>query len=227
MQRYGCDRPDLRNPLELIDIDDIMREAEFKVFSQPAQDDEGRVAVLRLPAGADLSRKEIDALTEFVRHYGAAGLAYIKVVNVDAGAEGLQSPIVKFLSADNITALLTKVKPPTAICYFLAPAGRISLMLHWPPCATNWRKCAICWLGSFCRCGLWIFPMFEYDYDSRSWLARHHPFTAPRSEDEEKLSENPGQAIACAYDLVVNGVEIGGGSIRIHRVQHNWRRWRF
>ena len=124
MQRYGCDRPDLRNPLELIDIDDIMREAEFKVFSQPAQDDEGRVAVLRLPAGADLSRKEIDALTEFVRHYGAAGLAYIKVVNVDAGAEGLQSPIVKFLSADNITALLTKSKAANGdMLFFGRPGG--------------------------------------------------------------------------------------------------------
>ena len=219
MQRYGCDRPDLRNPLELIDIDDIMREAEFKVFSQPAQDDEGRVAVLRLPAGADLSRKEIDALTEFVRHYGAAGLAYIKVVNVDAGAEGLQSPIVKFLSADNITALLTKSKAANGDMLFFG-AGRADIVnASLAALRDKLAQMRNLLVGEFLPVWIVDFPMFEYDYDSRSWLARHHPFTAPRSEDEEKLSENPGQAIACAYDLVVNGVEIGGGSIRIHRVQ--------
>ncbi|WOV90937.1 MAG: aspartate--tRNA ligase [Candidatus Zeuxoniibacter abyssi] len=219
MQRYGCDRPDLRNPLELIDIDDIMREAEFKVFSQPAQDDEGRVAVLRLPAGADLSRKEIDALTEFVRHYGAAGLAYIKVVNVDAGAEGLQSPIVKFLSADNITALLTKSKAANGDMLFFR-AGRADIVnASLAALRDKLAQMRNLLVGEFLPVWIVDFPMFEYDYDSRSWLARHHPFTAPRSEDEEKLSENPGQAIACAYDLVVNGVEIGGGSIRIHRVQ--------
>ena len=218
MQRYGCDRPDLRNPLELIDIDDIMREAEFKVFSQPAQDDEGRVAVLRLPAGADLSRKEIDALTEFVRHYGAAGLAYIKVVNVDAGAEGLQSPIVKFLSADNITALLTKSKAANGDMLFFG-AGRADIVnASLAALRDKLAQMRNLLVGEFLPVWIVDFPMFEYDYDSRSWLARHHPFTAPRSEDEEKLSENPGQAIACAYDLVVNGVEIGG-SIRIHRVQ--------
>ena len=209
----------MRNPLELIDIDDIMREAEFKVFSQPAQDDEGRVAVLRLPAGADLSRKEIDALTEFVRHYGAAGLAYIKVVNVDAGAEGLQSPIVKFLSADNITALLTKSKAANGDMLFFG-AGRADIVnASLAALRDKLAQMRNLLVGEFLPVWIVDFPMFEYDYDSRSWLARHHPFTAPRSEDEEKLSENPGQAIACAYDLVVNGVEIGGGSIRIHRVQ--------
>ena len=219
MQRYGCDRPDLRNPLELIDIDDIMREAEFKVFSQPAQDDEGRVAVLRLPAGADLSRKAIDELTEFVRHYGAAGLAYIKVVNVDVGAEGLQSPIVKFLSADNIVALLAKSKAANGDMLFFG-AGRADIVnASLAALRDKLAQMRNLLVGEFLPVWIVDFPMFEYDYDSRSWLARHHPFTAPRLEDEEELSENPGQAIACAYDLVVNGVEIGGGSIRIHRVQ--------
>jgi len=216
MQRYGSDKPDLRVPLELVDIADLVEQAEFKVFAAPANDPDGRVVALKLPGGANLSRKEIDDLTQHVAIYGAKGLAYIKVVDRSAGIEGLQSPIVKFLPAEAVRGILDRVEAETGdIIFFGADkakivneamgALRLKLGQDRGLLEKGWKP-------------LWVvdFPMFEWDEKENRWFALHHPFTAPKCGLEE-LQSNPGQALSRAYDMVLNGTEIGGGSIRIHR----------
>ncbi len=216
MRRFGSDKPDLRIPLELIDIADLVRDVEFKVFSQPANDPKSRVTVLRLPKGADLSRKEIDDYTHLVGVYGAKGLAYIKVNDIHAGISGLQSPILKFLPEDVVAKILDRAQAETGdILFFGADTAkivtealgalRVKLGQDRGLLEEGWRF-------------LWVadFPMFEWDDKEHRWQSLHHPFTSPTSDDPEALSSDPGTALSRAYDLVLNGTELGGGSIRIH-----------
>ncbi len=217
MRRFGVDRPDLRIPLELIDLGDVMREADFKVFAAPANDPKGRVAALRLPGGGELSRKEIDDYTAFVAQHGAKGLAYIKVNDAGAGREGLQSPILKFLPDAAVTAILERTGAVSGDLVFFGAdkadivnaslgALRVRLGEDRGLVARGWQP-------------VWVvdFPMFEWSEDHRRWDALHHPFTAPRDPDPAALAREPGAAKSRAYDLVLNGVEVGGGSVRIHR----------
>ena len=217
MHRYGSDKPDLRNPLELVDVGDLMRGVEFKVFSGPACDPHGRVAALRLPRGCELSRKEIDDYTAFVGIYGAKGLAYIKVNDLAAGREGLQSPILKFLPDEVVSAILERTGAETGdLVFFGADKARVVnealgalrirlghdrglLQGEWAP--------------------LWVvdFPMFEWDEDDQRWVSLHHPFTSPREADLALLDSDPAACKSRAYDMVLNGTELGGGSMRIHR----------
>jgi len=218
MSRFGCDRPDLRIPLELVDIADDMKAVDFKVFSGPANDLDGRVVALRLPAGSELTRKEIDELTKFVSIYGAKGLAYIKVNDRDAGIDGLQSPIVKFAPAEVWKNVLEKTGAETGDLIFFGAdkanivneamgALRVKLGLDRGLLEGEWKP-------------LWVvdFPMFDWDEKNQRWNAIHHPFTAPSCSIEE-LEKNPGAALSRAYDLVLNGMEVGGGSIRINNTQ--------
>ncbi|MBK8755444.1 MAG: aspartate--tRNA ligase [Candidatus Competibacteraceae bacterium] len=217
MQRYGSDKPDLRIPLELTELSDLMTEVDFKVFAAAAQDPQGRVAALRVPEGGKLTRREIDGYTEFVSRYGAKGLAYIKVNNVSGGRDGLQAPIVKFLPDEVLAKILTRTGAENGDLIFFGAdstkvvndalgALRVKLghdlgLVHgeWAP--------------------LWVvnFPMFEWDGKEQRWNALHHPFTAPRSDDPAEMRANPGQCLSRAYDMVLNGTEVGGGSVRIHR----------
>lgn len=217
MHRFGSDCPDLRNPLELVDVSDVMAEVEFKVFSGPALMEDGRVAALCLPGGSKLTRKEIDGLTDYVKQYGAKGLAYVKVNDAGKGREGLQSPILKFLPDEVIETIMSRTKADTGdLIFFGADKIRVvndalgalrekladDLNLHhgdWAP--------------------LWVvdFPMFDYNEEENRWDPLHHPFTAPQSDDPAKLEANPGDSLSRAYDMVMNGMELGGGSIRIHR----------
>lgn len=216
MQRFGTDRPDLRIPLELVDVADLMDGVEFKVFAGPAADPEGRVAALKLTGGADLSRKDIDDYTAFVGRYGARGLAYIKVNDVAAGREGLQSPILKFLPDATVDGMIERLGLQTGdIVFFGADkrsvvndalgALRVKLGEDRGLIEGEWAP-------------LWVveFPMFEWDETEKRWNALHHPFTAP-SVDADTLRAKPGEAGSRAYDMVLNGTEIGGGSIRIHK----------
>nr|BAL54136.1 aspartyl-tRNA synthetase [uncultured Gammaproteobacteria bacterium] len=215
LSRFGSDKPDLRIPLELVELTDRMRGVEFKVFAEPASDPEGRVAALRLPGGGDLSRKKIEELTAFVANYGAKGLAYIKVNARDRGREGLVSPILKFLPDAVIEAILTRTEAQSGDILFFGAgkakvvndalgALRVRLGHERGLVAPGWRP-------------LWVirFPMFEWDAEQKRWVALHHPFTAPACSIEE-LKADPKRALSRAYDMVLNGVEIGGGSIRIH-----------
>ncbi len=217
MRRFGTDRPDLRNPLELVEIAEYLTDADFKVFAAPARDPAGRVAVLKLPGGAALTRGQIDAYTEFVGRYKAKGLAWIKVNDRAAGREGLQSPIVKFLSDGELENILTaSVAASGDILFFGAGAAkvvseslgalRVKLGEEHALIREGWAP-------------LWIvdFPMFEWGEEENRWQALHHPFTAPGADDAATLAAAPGEALSRAYDVVVNGYEIGGGSIRIHR----------
>ncbi len=215
MDRYGSDKPDLRIPLELVELRDLMGEVEFKVFSGPAKDPEGRVAALRVPNGSNLlSRKQIDDYTQFVAIYGARGLAYIKVNDVNDLEEGLQSPIVKFLPLPVRRAVLERTGAQNGdLVFFGADKTKV----------VNEALGALrCRLGAdlnlyTCRWApLWVvdFPMFEKD-DKGRWTPLHHPFTRPACTPEE-LGEKPGEAVSLAYDMVLNGTELGGGSIRIH-----------
>ena len=217
MERYGTDRPDLRIPLELVEIADLVRESGFKVFAGPAQDPAGRVAVLRLPGGVELTRKEIDGYTDFVGRHGAKGLAWIKVQDPARGREGLQSPIVKFLDDAALAGILERTGAAAGdILFFGADraevvnealgALRVRLGHDRGLVREGWRP-------------LWVvdFPMFEWDADERRWVALHHPFTAPRVDDPARLADSPASVRSRAYDLVLNGTEVGGGSIRIHR----------
>ena len=217
MSRYGTDRPDLRIPLELVDLGELMTGVDFKVFAGPANDPEGRVACLRVPGGGSLSRKEIDDYTAFVGKYGARGLAYIKVNEVQAGREGLQSPILKFLPDEVVSAIVERTGVVDGDLIFFGAdrasvvneslgALRVRLGHDRGMVEDAWRP-------------LWVvgFPMFEKDSRSKRWMALHHPFTAPDSDDPRALEENPGGMLSRAYDMVLNGTELGGGSIRIHR----------
>ncbi|MEC9375899.1 MAG: aspartate--tRNA ligase [Pseudomonadota bacterium] len=216
MRRFGTDRPDLRFPLELVDVADLMEEVEFKIFSGPAKDPSGRVAALKFPGGASFSRKEIDEYTEFVTQFGAKGLAYVKVTNAESGRDGLQSPILKFLPDDTINALITRLDLTVGdIVFFGADrfkvvsdalgALRQKLAKDKGLIKDDWQP-------------LWVvdFPLFEFDSKEDRWNALHHPFTAPAIEDPDVLRSEPGSIKSRAYDMVLNGIEIGGGSIRIH-----------
>lgn len=217
VRRYGTDRPDLRNPLELVEIAESVRESDFKVLAAPAQDPNGRVAVLRLPGGADLSRGAIDAYTEFVGRYRAKGLAWIKVGDRAAGRAGLQSPIVKFLSDGELEQILVASGAADGdILFFGAgPAPVVNESLG----ALRVRLGEDHGLVHSGWAPLWVvdFPMFEWDEEGKRWQALHHPFTAPAGDDPEAVAADPGTQLSRAYDVVLNGYEIGGGSLRIHR----------
>jgi aspartyl-tRNA synthetase len=217
MRRFGSDKPDLRVPLELVDVADLVRDSEFKVFAMPAADAEGRVASLRVPRGGELTRKQIDEYTAFVGRHGARGLAYIKVNDAGKGREGLQSPILKFLSDTAVAGILERAKAESGDLIFFGAdkakvvndaLGALRLQLG--------RDLGIVEEG---WAPLWVtdFPMFEWDPESKRWSAMHHPFTSPADPDPAALAADPKNALARAYDMVLNGSEIGGGSIRIHR----------
>ena len=216
MRRFGSDKPDLRIPMELVDLSDIMKEVEFKVFSGPAKDKDGRVAALAVPGGSSLSRKEIDDYTSFVARYGAKGLAYIKIEDISKKKDGMQSPILKFLPDEVIEELVNRVDINDGdIIFFGADkenivndalgALRVRIGKDLNLLEEGWQP-------------LWVtdFPMFEIDKNSKNWTSLHHPFTAPSIDDAEELENNPGKVLSKAYDMVLNGSEIGGGSIRIH-----------
>jgi aspartyl-tRNA synthetase len=216
ISRYGVDRPDLRIPLELVDIAEDMKDVDFKVFSAPANDPKGRVVAMRVPNGGELSRKDIDELTKYVSIYGAKGLAYIKVNDLSAGVDGLQSPIVKFAPAEVWDSVLAKTGAQNGDLIFFGAdkativneamgALRVKLGHDMNLLQGEWKP-------------VWVvdFPMFEWDEKSNRYNAIHHPFTAPSCSVEE-LVANPGAALSRAYDLVLNGTEVGGGSIRINR----------
>ena len=216
MLRYGSDKPDLRIDLELVEVADLMASVDFKVFAGPAADPEGRVAALCVPGGAEMSRKIIDDYTKYVSRYGARGLAYIKVNDIDAGAEGLQSPILKFLPEDAVTGILERTGANSGdLIFFGADKARIVND------ALGALRCKVGEDRGLVADGwapLWVvdFPMFERDKTTKRWTSLHHPFTAPSIDDAKALKADPGQALSRAYDMVLNGSEIGGGSIRIH-----------
>jgi len=217
IDRFGSDRPDLRIPLELVEVAEDVAKSDFKVFASPAQDPGGRVAALRVPGGGKLPRSQIDSYTEFVGNYGAKGLAYIKVNDVSAGREGLQSPIVKFLSDEALAGIISRTGAENEDLLFFGAGSakvvndslgalRVRLGHDLDMVESGWRP-------------LWVidFPMFEWDERDKRWQALHHPFTAPTFDSPEQLLSDPGEAISRAYDLVLNGTEMGGGSVRIHR----------
>ncbi len=220
MRDYGSDKPDLRIPLKLVELSDLLQDVDFKVFAEPAKSADGRVSALRIPGGNSLTRKEIDGYTEFVGRYGAKGLAYIKCNDVAAGRDGLQSPIVKFFSDDILQAVIERTGATDGDLVFFGAdkagvvadalgALRVRIGHDMNLIEGDWQP-------------LWVvdFPMFEYDAREKRWYAMHHPFTAPVADDladwEKQLAADPGQCLARAYDLVLNGTELGGGSIRIH-----------
>ncbi len=217
MRRYGSDKPDLRIALELVDVADLVRDCDFKVFAGPAAAADGRVAALRVPGGNAMSRSQIDEYTAYVARYGAKGLAYVKVNDLAQGRAGLQSPILKFLSDVAVEGILARTGAQSGDLIFFGAdktkvvndalgALRLKVGADLKLVTAGWRP-------------LWVvdFPMFERDDDAQRWVAMHHPFTAPVNEDPAALSADPGAAIAKAYDCVLNGSEIGGGSVRIYR----------
>jgi aspartyl-tRNA synthetase len=217
MERFGSDRPDLRAPLELVDLRDLMQSVEFKVFSGPAKDPKGRVAALKVPGGSLLSRKQIDEYTKYVSIYGAKGLAYIKVNEVAKGVEGLQSPILKFLPDEVVAAIMQRTEAKDGDLIFFGAdkahvvneslgALRVKLGHDLELLKGDWQP-------------LWVvdFPMFEWDEQHDRWSPLHHPFTSPKLDQLDLLDSDPGACKSRAYDMVMNGVELGGGSIRIHQ----------
>lgn len=223
MERFGSDKPDLRIKLELQTVSDVLKDVEFKVFSGPANDPQGRVAALRLPAGNELTRKEIDEYTEFVGRYGARGLAYIKCNDVSGGREGLQSPILKFLPDEAIQTILERTGAESGDLIFFGAdkasvvneslgALRLKIGQDRGLVESGWRF-------------LWVvdFPMFEHDERENRWNALHHPFTAPATDDPDELEADPSGTLSRAYDMVLNGTELGGGSVRIHKLEMQHR----
>jgi aspartyl-tRNA synthetase len=217
MRRYGSDKPDLRIPLELADVADLVSDCDFKVFAGPAKDPKGRVAALRVPGGGAMPRSQIDGYTEFVGRYGAKGLAYIKVNERARGRDGLQSPIIKFLSDAAVAGILERTgAADNDLIFFGADSAkvvcdalgalRLKIGQDLKLVQQGWQP-------------LWVvdFPMFEWDAEERRWVAMHHPFTSPKIDDPAALRADPEKALAKAYDMVLNGSEIGGGSVRIHR----------
>jgi len=218
VRRFGTDRPDLRVPLELVDVADLMKSVDFKVFAGPANAPNGRVAALRVPKGGELTRSQIDAYTEFVGQFGAKGLAYIKVNDAGKGREGLQSPILKFLPDAAIAEILKRTGATNNdLIFFGADNARV---VNDALGALRLRLGADLGLTENSWKVLWVvdFPMFEYDADAKRWVALHHPFTSPKTGDIERVAIDPANVRARAYDMVLNGSEIGGGSIRIHRM---------
>ncbi|HEX6549557.1 MAG TPA: aspartate--tRNA ligase [Gammaproteobacteria bacterium] len=216
MRRYGSDKPDLRIDLELVDVADLVKDCEFKVFAGPANSKDGRVAALRLPKGGEMARSEIDDCTAFVGRYGARGLAYIKVNELAKGREGLQSPIIKFLSDDALNGILKRTGAENGDVIFFGAdkakivndalgALRLKLGQDRGLVKEGWAP-------------LWVveFPMFEWDEKDKRWIFLHHPFTAPKVDDISMMEKDPGGIRSRAYDMVLNGTELGGGSIRIH-----------
>ncbi|MBW5893619.1 aspartate--tRNA ligase [Pectobacterium polaris] len=217
MRRFGSDKPDLRNPLELVDVADLVKDIEFKVFSGPANDAKGRVAAIRVPGGAQLSRKQIDEYGKFIEIYGAKGLAYIKVNERAKGLEGVQSPVAKFLSEDVLSAVLDRTAAQDGdILFFGADSAKVVTDALGALRLKLGRDLSLTKNNSWEP--LWVvdFPMFEEDGEG-GLAAMHHPFTAPRDMLPTELAANPVSAIANAYDMVINGYEVGGGSVRIHR----------
>ena len=221
MARYGSDKPDLRVKLEFTELTDLMKTVDFKVFRAAAELSDGRVAALRIPGGGSLTRKEIDDYTAFVGIYGAKGLAYIKVNEKAKGIEGLQSPILKFLPADIVAQILERTRAQDGdLVFFGADRAKIvNDALGALRVKTGHEKGAA---GGYLETGwrpLWVvdFPMFEYDEEDKRWVALHHPFTSPKDGHEAFIDSDPGKCLAKAYDLALNGWEIGGGSVRIHR----------
>jgi len=219
MSRYGSDKPDMRVTLEIVDVGDVMKDVAFKVFSGPANDPKGRVAALRIPGGAALSRSEIDSYTEFVKIYGAKGLAYIKVNDVSQLNEaGLQSPIVKNLSEAALRAVMERTSAHNGDLIFFGAdkakvvndaLGALRLKIGHEKDHLDGRAWAPLWVVDF--------PMFEYNEDENRWDSLHHPFTAPKDGHEDWLATDPGKCLSKAYDMVLNGWEVGGGSVRIHK----------
>jgi aspartyl-tRNA synthetase len=216
IRRYGSDKPDLRVPLELVDVADLVKGCDFKVFAGPAADPNGRVTALCVPQGGQLTRKEIDDYTAHVARYGAKGLAYVRVKELAKGREGLQSPILKFLSDNAVSGIMQRTGAKDGDLIFFGAdiakvvgdalgALRLKVGQDLKMVAPGWRP-------------LWVvdFPMFEWDTDTKRWQAVHHPFTSPANLDPAALSSGPGEAVAKAYDMVLNGTEIGGGSVRIY-----------
>ncbi|MDJ0700102.1 MAG: aspartate--tRNA ligase [Woeseiaceae bacterium] len=216
LQRFGSDKPDLRIKLELVEVGDLLESVEFKVFAGPAKDPDGRVAALCVPDGNKLTRKQIDDYTDYVGRFGAKGLAYIKCNDVDAGRDGLQSPILKFLPDDAIAGILERTGAKTGDLIFFGAdsahivndalgALRLEVGEDMGLVEEGWQP-------------VWIidFPMFEKDKATKKWTPLHHPFTAPTLDDADQLRADPGAALSRAYDLALNGSEVGGGSIRIH-----------
>ena len=219
MRRFGSDKPDLRNPMELVDVADLLQAVEFKVFSGPANDPKGRVAALRVPGGAQLSRKQIDEYGKFIEIYGARGLAYIKVNERAKGLEGITSPVAKFLSAEIVEAILARTGAADGDMIFFGAdsakvvtdaLGALRLKLGRDLGITDEAAWAPLWVVDF--------PMFEEDGEG-GLSAMHHPFTAPKDMSPEQLKAAPETAVANAYDMVINGYEVGGGSVRIHHGQ--------
>jgi len=220
IEQYGIDRPDLRIPLKLVSVTDLMKEVDFKVFAGPANSVDGRVAALRVPAGSSkLSRKEIDNYTDFVGNYGARGLAYIKVNDLAKGRDGLQSPVVKNLPDETLEAVMQRIGAEDGDLVFFGAdkakvvndslaALRVKLGVDLDMLDSKWAP-------------MWVvdFPMFERDDESSRWTSLHHPFTAPKSDQIDQLESDPGAVLSRAYDMVLNGTELGGGSIRIHQTQ--------
>ncbi len=216
MRRYGSDKPDLRNPMELVDVADLLKSIEFAVFAGPANDAKGRVAALRVPGGAQLTRKQIDEYTQFVAIYGARGLAWMKVNDVSKGIEGVQSPVAKFLDDAIVREMLARTSAADGdILFFGADKAKVvcdamgALRLK---VGRDLNLVESCWKP------LWVidFPMFEENGEG-GLTAMHHPFTAPKEMSAEQLEADPCSAYANAYDMVINGYEVGGGSVRIHR----------
>ena len=223
MERFGSDKPDLRIALELQTISDLLEDVEFKVFSGPARDPQGRVAALRVPGGNTLTRKEIDVYTDYVGRYGARGLAYIKCNDVTQGRDGLQSPILKFLPDDAVQAIIERTGAETGDLIFFGAdkasvvneslgALRLKVAQDRGLVEAGWRF-------------LWVidFPMFEREADDSRWNALHHPFTAPATDNPDELEADPGEMLSRAYDMVLNGTELGGGSVRIHSIEMQQR----
>ena len=217
LRRYGSDKPDLRVALELTDVADLVRDCDFKVFAGPARDPHGRVAALRVAGGGAMPRSQIDEYTAFVARYGAKGLAYVKVNQRDKAREGLQSPIIKFLSDAALEGILERTGAADGDLIFFGAdrakvvndalgALRLKIGQDLKLVESGWRP-------------LWVldFPMFEWEEAEKRWVAMHHPFTAPQSDDTVALRAAPAATLAKAYDMVLNGSEIGGGSVRIHR----------
>ncbi|WP_266168462.1 aspartate--tRNA ligase [Dyella subtropica] len=217
MQRFGSDKPDLRIALELVDVADALKQVEFKVFAEPANDPAGRVAALRLPGGSTLTRKEIDQLTEYVAKYGAKGLAWLRIDDLSKGREGINSPVAKFLDDVALDAVLKATGAQSGDMVFVGAgkwktvtdfmgALRLKVGKDRGLVENSWKP-------------LWVtdFPMFEYDEEEQRFVALHHPFTAPKADDIGELRANAANAVSRGYDMVLNGAEIGGGSIRIHR----------
>jgi len=219
MNKYGSDKPDLRVTLELVDLTEELKKVEFKVFSSAANMINGRVAALKIPGGSALSRSEIDAYTEFVKIYGAKGLAYIKVNDVSKLDEnGLQSPIVKNINPDALKAIMDKTKASNGDLIFFGAdkekvvneaLGALREKIGHDKGLTNDLVWAPLWIVDF--------PMFDFDEENKRWNALHHPFTAPKDGHEDLLDSDPGKCLSKAYDMVINGSEVGGGSIRIHK----------